>query len=120
MEIIVPKSEEKPHFAPDKDDKWKAFVRVGDQNLLANRILRQVWKHQKNKTAVKVRYQQEEELLFKYLQDHQDITLGRFCKIAKIPSFIAEKILVNFILLDIIEMQIAEKSTRYRLKEEVE
>lgn len=120
MEIVVPKSEEKPHFAPDKDDQWKAFVRVDDQNLIANRILRQVWKHQKNKTAVKVRYREQEELLFKYLQEHSSITLSRFCKIAKIPSFIAEKILVNFILLDIIEMHISEKSTRYSLMEKVE
>lgn len=120
VEIVVPKSKDKPHFAQDKDDQWKAFVRVDDQNLIANRILRQVWKHQKNKTAVKVRYQEQEELLFKYLQEHSSLTLGRFCKIAKIPSFIAEKILVNFILLDIIEMHISEKSTRYSLKEKVE
>jgi predicted HTH transcriptional regulator len=120
MEIKVSRSEDKPHLAPDKDGKWKVFVRVNDQNLVANKVLRQVWKHQKNKTAVKVRYKEQEEILFKYLQDHSFITLSQFCKIAKIPPFIAEKILVNFILLEIIEMHISEKTTNYSLKEKAE
>lgn len=120
MEIKVSRSEDKPHLAPDKDGKWKVFVRVNDQNLVANKILRQVWKHRKNKTAVKVRYKEQEEILFKYLQDHSFITLSQFCKIAKIPPFIAEKILVNFILLEIIEMHISEKTTNYSLKEKAE
>src|ERR1039457_2808303 len=40
LEIIVPKSPYKPHFAAHKDGKWMVYIRNGDQNLLANRILR--------------------------------------------------------------------------------
>lgn len=120
MEIIIGKSPHKPHYAPDKDDKWKVFVRVGDQNLVANKVLLQVWKHRKNKTAVQVRYLEQEEILFKYLMEHNSISISQFCKIARIPKFMAEKILVNFILLDIIRMNIGEKHTTYQLKQDLD
>ena len=115
LEVIVGKSPDKPHAAPDKDGNWKVFVRVGDQNLLANRILLLLWKHQKNGTAANIRYREQEELLMHYLQENESITLSKFSRIAGIPRFLAEKILVNFILLDIIEMDITEKQTFFRL-----
>jgi len=115
LEIKVDKSDKKPHMAPDRDGKWKVFVRVKDQNLLANKILIQLWKHQKNKTAVNVRYRKQEEQLMHFLKENGRITLSQFCRIAGIPAFMAEKILINFILLDIIQMEITEKQTFYKL-----
>jgi predicted HTH transcriptional regulator len=118
LEIKVGKSVLKPHYAPDKEGKWKVFIRVDDQNLLANKILLQVWKHQKNKTEVKIRYREQEELLMHFLNENRHITLSQFCRIAKIPSFMAEKILINFILLDIIQLVITEKQSYYRLNDQ--
>jgi predicted HTH transcriptional regulator len=118
LEIKVGKSVLKPHYAPDKEGKWKVFIRVEDQNLLANRILLQVWKRQKNKTEVKIRYREQEELLMHFLNENRHITLSQFCRIAKIPSFMAEKILINFILLDIIQLVITEKQSYYRLNDQ--
>lgn len=117
LEIIVNKSPEKPHSAPDKDDNWKVFVRVKDQNLLSNRILLLLWKHQKSGKGVKIRYREQEELLLHYLQENAFITLSAFSRNAGIPHFLAEKILVNFILLDIITMDITEKQTYFRLSD---
>lgn len=119
LEVIVEKSNERPHFAPDKDNKWKVFVRVKDQNLLANKVLLQVWKHKKNNTAVKVRYLEQEEILFDFLKHNESITQSHFCKLAKIRPYIAEKILVNFILLGLIEMKISEKQTTYHLSKTI-
>ena len=117
LEVIVEKSPSKPHLAPDKDGVWKVFVRVNDQNLLANKVLLMLWRHQKSGKGVKIRYREQEELLLHYLQENNFITLSGFSKLAEIPRFLAEKILVNFILLDIISMDITEKQTYYRLSE---
>ncbi len=118
LEVIVDKSPAKPHFAPDKDGKDKVFIRVDDQNLLANRILLQVWKHEKSGKEVKIRYREQEEKLMHYLDEHEKITLTEFSKLAGIPRFMAEKILLNFILLDIIAMKITEKQTFFYLNEQ--
>ena len=118
FEVTVEKSPEKPHFATDKEGNWKVFVRVGDQNLLANKVLLQIWKHQKNRTEVNIRYREQEEILMHFLSENGHITLSQFCRLAKIPSYMAEKILINFILLDIIQMNITEKQTFYRLNDQ--
>ncbi len=118
LEIIVEKSREKPHSAPDKDGKWKVFVRVKDQNLPGNKVLLMLWKHKKSGKGVQIRYREQEELLLHHLQENAHITVSGFTKLAGIPSFLAEKILVNFILLGIIYMDITEKQTYYRLSED--
>jgi len=118
FEVTVEKSLEKPHFATDKEGNWKVFVRVGDQNLLANKVLLQIWKHQKNRTEVNICYREQEEILMHFLSENGHITLSQFCWLAKIPSYMAEKILINFILLDIIQMNITEKQTFYRLNDQ--
>jgi len=54
--------------------------------------------------------------LLDYLAENETITLPRFMKIARTGRQQAEKILVNLILLDVIDLEITEKSTCYRLK----
>ena len=115
LEVTIPRSTEKPHMAPSKDGDWRVFVRVADQNLLANKILLKVWKRQATRQGVTIRYREIEKLLLDYLQENEDITFSRFCHLAAISNYKAETILVNFILLDIIEMVIEEKQTYYRL-----
>jgi len=115
LEVYVAESPDKPHRAPDKDGKYKVFVRVGDQNLLGNKVLMMLWKQQKKGKGVEIRYREQEEILMHYLQENGFITLTGFSRLAGIPRFLAEKILLNFLLLDIIYMDITEKQTYFRL-----
>ena len=115
LEVRVEVSPDKPHRAPDKDGKYRVFVRVDDQNLLGNRVLMMLWKQQKKGKGVEIRYREQEEILMHYLQENGFITLSGFSRLAGIPRFLAEKILLNFLLLDIIYMDITEKQTYYRL-----
>jgi predicted HTH transcriptional regulator len=115
LEVIVRKSESRPHHAPTKDGDYRVFIRVEDQNLLANKILLKVWKRQAKGQGVTIRYREIEKFLLEYLQEHKKITFTKFRKIAGISSYKAETILVNFILLDIVEMVIGEKETFYKL-----
>ena len=109
LEVIIPKSDERPHQAPSKDGEYKVFIRVADQNLLANKILLKVWKRQDKGQGVTIRYREIEKLLMDYLQEEGEITFSKFCRIAGISKYKAETILVNFILLDIIKMVVTEK-----------
>jgi hypothetical protein len=117
LEFTIDKSPDKPHQAPDKDRNWKAFVRVKDQNLIAGKTLLKLWQAQKKNAPVSIRYRDQEALLLHYLEENHHITLSRFSRLAGIPRFLAEKILINFILLDIISMDITEQQTYYRLSE---
>jgi hypothetical protein len=51
------------------------------------------------------------------LNENPFITVGRFCKIAGIPKYLAENLLVNLMITGIVEMGQNEKTTWFRLSD---
>jgi predicted HTH transcriptional regulator len=118
LEIDIPASNRRPHYAKNESGDWMAYVRVADQNIQANRILVNVWKNE-GKMGVRMHYGREEKALLDYLADHETITLSRFMKVARTGGQQAEKTLVNLILLDIVDFEISDKGICYRLRKYV-
>ena len=117
LEIIIPKSDQRPHYAPDKDDRWMVYIRRGDQNLLANSVLLKIWQKKKSGRTILVKFTEKEKFLLQYLEQHESITLSKFRRLAKVSRLRAEAILVNFIMLEIVDIVITERSTYYKLNE---
>jgi predicted HTH transcriptional regulator len=116
LEIIVPKSKTRPHYAAHKDGKWMVYIRIGDQNLLANRVLLKVWELEGKPKGVFVKFTEKEKLLLEYLEKNPTITLSKFSRMAGIPRKKAEDILVKFTLLKTIDIIFTDKQTFYSLK----
>ena len=117
LEIIVPKNNKEKHKAPDKNNNYKIFVRVGDQNLLATPVMLKVWKKEKQKVSVKISITETEMKLLGYLNDNESITMEEFMELTGIKKRRAEAILVDFILLGVIATELTEKHIRYHLSE---
>ena len=113
MEIKIPPSRLRPHLAPDPDGKWKAYVRQGDENFVANAVMLQVWERQKKAVGTLIRYREEEKHLLEYLEKYGRISLPRFQKVAGISRKKAETILVNFIMLGLIELKYEGEKVLY-------
>ncbi len=118
LEISVEKDALKPYYAKSKDDKWLVYIRVNDQNLLANKILLRVWGKIKKNSGVRIKYTEAEKFLLQFLKNNNYITLSAFSKKARISRYRAETILVNFIVLKIIDIVFTEKLTFYTLHED--
>lgn len=116
LEIIVPRSPLKPHYAAHKDGKWMVYIRVADQNLLANRVLLRVWEREKKPQGVFLKFTDKEKALLEYLELNPTITLSKFSRMAMISRAKAENILVKFVLLKLIKIRFEEKQTLYSLK----
>lgn len=114
---ILQGSHANPHRALDKDGKWRIYIRSGDQNLLAHRILLKVWKREQSTRGTYIIYGDKEKELLKYLEKHRHISLPMVRRITGINKNAAETLLVNFIMLGIIEMKITEKELYFTLKE---
>jgi predicted HTH transcriptional regulator len=91
------------------------YIRVKDKNFLANSVLLKVWKRKKQPQGTILRYTEPEKELLTYLSEYQQITFREFIQRAAIKRNVAESILVNFISLDIIEIDFQENETYYRL-----
>ena len=118
LEVIVPKSNYHKHRAPDHNDSYKVYTRVKDQNILADAILLKIWKYQNNKQNIRVTFSDAEMFLLKYLNENEKITIKEFVQKAEINRREAERILVNFTLINMIKYEITEKELIFTLFEE--
>ena len=118
LEVDVLKSEKMPVRAKDEDGRWKAYFRQQDQNILADRVILQVWRRSGSKRGLLLRFDEKENLLLNYLRGGEKITIDAYRRLAALNAAKAEKILSDFILLGIIEYEGTEKGIYYRLSEE--
>lgn len=119
LEITIAKSGNLIYSAPNRDGKWMVYIRVNDQNFTANSILLKVWEKKKSKTGVLIRYTEIEKQLFDYLIENKTITFSKFKKMAKISKSKAEKILINLIVLDFIDIIFTENQIFYKASEKL-
>lgn len=116
LEVDIPKMKT-PCFVRDEKNQWKAYVRVDDQNILANRVLLEFWKRKKVPSGTYVEYSKAENELLSYLSNHEKISLTAFTKLAHITHAEAEEILINLLSMGIIDIHLHEKGANYSLKE---
>ena len=116
LELFIPKMTDAICYAENPKGKWLAYVRVNDNNYLANAVLVRVWKRTLKSYPTHIIYTEREKLLLEFLTYQPYISLRKFCSIAQIPKNTAETILVNLIMLDIIEWFYREEKVLYRMK----
>jgi len=116
LEVKVPESNFKPHYVVEADGSKTAFIRVDDQNIRANQVIRKVWEIKKQKTNRLVRYSRAEESLFRILGEKDYISLNYFKKKAMLSHSIAVRTLANMIVFGVIDIEISEHHTNYFLK----
>jgi len=118
VEIEVSKGIKRPYQVKDETGRWRSYFRHHDQNLIANRVLLQVWRKAGKKSGVLVKFGKAENSLMDYLARNGSITLSRFRKIARISSYRAESILANLIIFKVLIMNASEKGFSYALNPE--
>ncbi len=115
LEVEVIKGTSRPYQARDEDGRWVTYFRHDDQNLVANRVLLQVWKMEGRESGSFVKFSTAENTLMDYLEKNGSITISRFRKIAAINSHKAETILASLIRFRVIRMNVSEKGFSYEL-----
>lgn len=117
LEIRIPESSVKPIYALDeKSHKW-AYVRIKDENILANIIHLNQWKHNSKENKVIVTYTDREKHLLDVLGQHGSLTLNRCSTLSKIPRKEISRLLADFIRFNLIEEEFIDHTFYYRLKE---
>lgn len=113
LEAIIPASSDAPHYAIDADKKEFAYIRVKDENFLANEILLHAWRKRKNKEGILLRLTPPVEKLLAYLETHAFITSREFCKRAHIPYLTARTILSDLLAIGTLSYIMKEKRIVY-------
>lgn len=116
LEITIPKiSGDKLITAPYKNDLFKVYIRVNDENFIVNNIYLKAWNKKKFGKGILIRYDESEKIIFDYMQENHGITFSKFRKLANLTKYKAEIILINLIVLNIIKIDFTENQAVYKL-----
>ncbi len=115
LEIIVPESNNKPCFAQNNEKKWMAYMRIDDENVLANVVMLQVWKKRKSTKGVKIKYSNAEKFLLSFLNQNKNISLNQFYKQANISRYRAVNIIADLIVVGLLDFDFQENKFFYKL-----
>jgi len=113
----IAQSDTKPHYALDENKKWWVYFRVKDKSILASKIIVDVLKNEHTQTGQLITYTAQEKKLLEYLGDEGRITLKQFSKLTRCSHKQAQKILVSFILADLIQPHTSEKEEYFTMIE---
>ncbi|MCK5536447.1 MAG: ATP-binding protein, partial [Bacteroidales bacterium] len=116
LEVDIAESNNKPHLA-EKDGRWLAFVRVNDENILANTVWLNYWRLQKNSKGVFFHYSDAEKILMNCLTQNDFISIEDFIIEAKITEKEATIIIARMAALEVLDIHFFDAEFVYSLKE---
>lgn len=118
LEVSIEESKNKPVCAIDENNKPWAYVRINDENILADTVFLNRWKHSKQEEKVIVTYSEREKYLLDILSKNKELTLNQCSRLSRIPRITTSRLLADFIRFDLVEQIFREHTFYFRLKEE--
>ena len=119
LEVTIEESKNKPVYAIDMNNKAWAYVRINDENILADTVCLNMWKHNKQEEKVVVTYSEREKHLLDILDKYGELTLNRCSKLSNIPRITTSRLLADFIRFNLVEQIFREHTFYFRLKEDI-
>ncbi|PLX11574.1 MAG: ATP-binding protein [Marinilabiliales bacterium] len=116
LEVNIEQSKLFPHKAGDAKGKFKAYIRHKDQNLLANGTLMKVWKKQRSLQNIEITYGDTERILMKFLDNNNMVDFNQIKTECGLTKYETEDLLSDFILMDLVEMELSEENSFFSLK----
>lgn len=119
LEVAVPPSGRRPHFAINENNKRRAYLRNGDKNFTANGVLLKVWEHDQDRFVGNFEYDREKEKLFDKFKSRDSLGFRAVSRITKLNPKQTEELLAQLIAWDVVEMELDGRTCTFRLKEAV-
>ncbi|MDR0743789.1 MAG: ATP-binding protein [Tannerella sp.] len=113
LEVYIAPGDKKPYTAPDKDDKYKAYIRVADENRPANEVLLFSWRKKNRENGLLLPLTRPVKKILVYLESHPYIHIGQFCRIAHINYYTARNILSDLIAINTLKYHVVDKQIVY-------
>lgn len=99
LAAYVPRSPDAPHHIIDSKGQKRAYVRTGDQTMIASPIVKKsIQNAPPENTSNYVHLDPKEQALLKYLEAYHKITLKRYMHLLNLSKRRAKRFLVNLTL----------------------
>lgn len=103
MLVRIAEAEEKPVYIKN-DKKRLVFIRENDESVQASDELAEILKMRTQKSGVTFEYSENEQMLFRYLNEYGEITVTKYSQLINVTTYRASKILVNLVSAGVLEL----------------
>ncbi|MFH0757908.1 MAG: ATP-binding protein [Bacteroidota bacterium] len=117
LEVYIPPVKQKPLYARDEKNRWMAYVRVADENILAHIVQLRIWKEEHGARGRLLEFTRKEQILLVSLENRPGRPLS---EIQKDTGFIRDELvslMTKLVLFDVVEMTYAGGNAVFSLKE---
>lgn len=119
LEANIPTSSQRPHFVQNEKNKWRAYTRIGDQNIVMDPIAVNILKELQRNKIVIISYSSNENNILNALQSKSWITIDEITRHTLLPYQIVKEIVTNFVLLKVIDFKITLNGTYFNIEKKV-
>ncbi|MCK5693838.1 MAG: ATP-binding protein [Bacteroidales bacterium] len=117
LEIYIPPVAQKPVYAQDHDQRWLAYIRVADENILASIIQLEVWKEEHKALGKLLEFTRSEEFLLRYLEKVSGATLKSIQRDTGFRRKELVPLLTKLVRFDVVEMKFREGANLFLLRD---
>lgn len=114
--VYIDENEQKPVYAKDETGRYLAYIRIKDENILATPVHLRVWQQSVSPQGELIEYTEREQLLLDLLEENDQLSLNRYCRLAHLSRRSAEHLLAKFVRYDIVEPVFEGHKFHFKLK----
>ena len=117
LEVIIPEVHKKPVECKGDDGKFWSYVRIDDQNILANPVQILTWKKTQRQQGALICYTEKEAHLLQALKGFNLLTLTQIKRKTGLKHFELLHLLSDLAALNLIGISQTEEHCRFYLRE---
>lgn len=116
LEVIIPPGKQKPYYHKNEQDQWRVYIRIHDENKLANRIIVQVMKRQNRPQGTEIYFKDKEKAILHYLENNEKADLEGLQSLIGLNKRKTENILINLISIGLVDVVLDKHDFVYQLQ----
>lgn len=122
----IQESSNKPHYylgenSIDEGEDTRVYIRVKDKTMMASKEVVKILKSENpDSPPMKISIGENEKRLFKYLEEHERITVKEFGRLVNISDRRASRILVRLVHAGVLRIHTNEKTEYFTLSYDIE
>lgn len=110
--VDIQASSNRPVKAQDDDKKWQTYYRVNDENIVAPKLLSQIWKSSHNRKNV-FEYSERESEVLRFVSEKEPVTIEEITKSCHLSLKTVEEIVIYLCSMSLIDYKYLSRKWQF-------
>lgn len=116
LEAIIVESKTKPHYVQNEKGKWTVYVRVNDQNLVAEPIWIHLIKVTQQQKLKNIEIKAHEQKILALFRKNEELSFNSIERMSFLPHKIVKDVVTRLVLVHILDFRLQAKGTLFRVR----